>query len=124
MLFRSNAADASTKRRLPDVQAFAFDDGFVATAPVGRFRANGFGLHDMTGNAFEWCLDRYSPDFYAQSRARDPNPAHTGGVGFAVLRGGGWRSGPQSFRSADRSRGDPEASDPATGFRVARMAGK
>ena len=42
------------------------------TTPVGTYPANGYGLYDMTGNAFEWCLDEYNSDFYTRSPHQNP----------------------------------------------------
>jgi formylglycine-generating enzyme required for sulfatase activity len=76
---------------------------------VGAYSAyaNAYGLYDMHGNVFEWCLDQWDfSDNYAGLPATDP--VCTTGPN-RVLRGGYWISNAQSCRSAYRG-----ASDPAT----------
>ena len=42
------------------------------TTAVGKYPANGYGLYDMSGNVWEWCLDEYNSGFYGISPARNP----------------------------------------------------
>jgi serine/threonine protein kinase len=81
--------------------------------PVATKAPNAWGLYDMHGNAFEWCVDGYAP--YPEGRAVDP--AWNGFAIHRVLRGGSVMSGLAFCRSAARTPRDPEASHGA-GIRV------
>ena len=51
------------------------EDGYRTTAPVGSFPPNGYGLYDMSGNAWEWCSDWYRADYFRNSpREYPPGP--------------------------------------------------
>ena len=83
--------------------------GEEGTAPVGSFEANGYGLHDMAGNAWEWCQDYYEWDYYSKSPVN--NPRGPGKGQDQVLRGGCWYSGANDLRVAYRGRNHPLPSD-------------
>jgi len=70
-------------------------------APVGRLRANAFGLHDVHGNVWEMCLDAFNEDFYEKVDAWSPLDDPTGAELF-VARGGIFDSSPEVARSAYR----------------------
>lgn len=99
--------------------SFSCDDGYVHTAPVGRYRANAYGLHDMLGNAAEWTADCWNGSY---RDAPTDGRAWTGGDCFLrAVRGGGWDEGPPSLRSAYRVGSPVVIRVYARGFRVARQ---
>ena len=89
------------------------------TAPVGSYPANGFGLHDMAGNVWEWCLDWFTTGYYASSPSRDPQgPSEKGRL--RGLRGGSWFVSPVDQRSSVRYGIRPGVWVHYIGFRCAR----
>jgi formylglycine-generating enzyme required for sulfatase activity len=75
-----------------------FDDGAVATANVGSYRPNAWGLYDMHGNACEWTRTTYKPYPYKTNDGRD----YPDNAGRKVVRGGSWYDHPKRCRSAFR----------------------
>ena len=88
------------------------------TAPVGSFKANGFGLHDMHGNVLEWVEDCYNESYAGASS--DGRAWESGHCGVRVLRGGSWYYVPRDLRAASRVRGVTGVRNYYFGFRVAR----
>jgi hypothetical protein len=75
-----------------------FDDGAVATANVGSYQSNIWGLHDMHGNTCEWTRTTYKPYPYGTDDGRD----RLAEPGRKVVRGGSWCDRPKWCRSAFR----------------------
>ncbi len=94
------------------------DDGFERTAPVGTFAANGFGLHDALGNAWEWTQDCHNLKY--EGAPSDGSAWESGDCTVRVMRGGGYTNDPKDLRSAGRVGNRPDLRAPIVGFRVAR----
>jgi len=93
--------------------ATELEDGYTVTAPVGRYKPNAFGLHDMLGNVYEWCADgkrAYSADAVSDPRGPDSDPR--------ALRGGSWGSQPRFARCANRYQRASTHKGNIYGFRV------
>jgi formylglycine-generating enzyme len=86
-------------------------DGFYGLAPVDAFMPNGFGLHNMAGNAWEWCSDWFS------------NPRGAASGTHRVMRGGSYLCHPSycwRYRTAARSASTPDTATGHVGFRCVR----
>ena len=106
------------------------------TIPVGRYPANGYGLYDMAGNVWEWCLDAYEVDFYANSPHKNPLAGVSDNIvsnlqelttdftknleTLRIIRGGSCYSNPESARVTSRTAQEPNESLGGIGFRCVK----
>ena len=97
------------------------NDKAAKSAPVARYPANGFRLHDMLGNVWEWTADCWHDSFAGAPNDGSAWMAADGeDCSLVVVRGGGWDSSPDFVRSAVRLGQPPDAARSARGFRLAR----
>ena len=88
------------------------------TAPVGSFKANAFGLHEMLGNVWQWVEDCYTNHFVGAPT--DEQAWMTEECSLRVRRGGGWNYNPRILRAANRGADSPLNRSAFVGFRIAR----
>ncbi|MFN7871808.1 MAG: formylglycine-generating enzyme family protein [Cyanobacteriota bacterium] len=94
------------------------------TTPVGMFPANAWGLYDMHGNVWEWCLDQWHGNYNGAPTDGSAWVEHADGEKnkepeeIRLLHGGSWGSIPRFCRSACRDNGPPDGPGGNIGFRV------
>ena len=113
-----NVPDQSLNAVSPELVTTACSDGFADMAPVGQFKPNAFGLHDITGNVWEWQADCYERSY--ANVPTDGTALRKDGCEVFSVRGGSWSYDLPSLRSADRSDDPPDVLFDGIGLRVAR----
>jgi formylglycine-generating enzyme required for sulfatase activity len=95
-----NPFPAAVEDKLLSEHAWWGDNANHQTHPVAQKLTNPWGLYDLYGNVSEWCQDWYAEDYYTKSPTDDPTGPDAGGH---TKRGGSFRDGSQTCRSASRS---------------------
>jgi sulfatase modifying factor 1 len=101
----------------------AMSDGYLGTAPVDAFPPNAFGLHNMTGNVWEWTADWFSTTWHVDTPRECPGGPPVGNR--KALRGGSYlchASYCRRYRVSARMGNTPDSSAGNIGFRCARDA--
>ena len=117
----ANVADQTAKSILAGTKAWTVapcSDGYAHTAPVGSFAANGFGLHDMLGNALQWTGDCSHDDY--KGAPSDGSAWTSGDCRIRPTRGGSWYNFPKNLRAAARIWANANYRLNYVGFRLAR----
>ena len=96
----------------------ACDDGFHRTSPGGTYEANGYGLHDVLGNVWEWTQNCKSENY--EGSPFDGSAWERDGCERRVIRGGSWSDTFDLIRSGNRGWGNTGYHSHNIGFRVAR----
>jgi sulfatase modifying factor 1 len=111
---RANYADRNTEYPWRD---FRYSTGYQYTSPVGSYPANGYGLYDMAGNIWEWCIDWF---FLYSDTVRSEESLKDGWGGSKVCRGGCYHSSAFDLRAARRRQVTGGGAQMSVGFRCVR----
>jgi sulfatase modifying factor 1 len=114
-----NDAFRRTRGGSAQIPSMPWDDGSFVHAPVGSYRPNAFGFHDLLGNVWEWCLDRHDPGFFAASPFQDP-VSDDPSARNRIFRGGSFYDEAIDARCSDRDSNEPEGTYDDVGIRPAR----
>ena len=115
-----NVADREMSRSYSGRSTHDCTDKYVETAPVGKYRPNAFGIHDMLGNVWEWVGDCYNPNTYASSSGRVTLVGAMTSSCDRIIRGGSWGSGPGEVRPGNRDPFHASGRANDVGIRVVR----
>ena len=96
----------------------ACDDGYHRTSPAGSYEENGYGLHDVLGNVWEWTQDCESEDY--EGVPSDGSSWEREACDRRVIRGGSWSDTSDVLRSGNRGWANTDHRDYTLGVRVAR----
>jgi formylglycine-generating enzyme required for sulfatase activity len=111
------------------------EDGHAGIAPVGSYPPNAFGLYDLSGNVWEWCVDWFQPGFEVGREGKRRNPGgpifsvdvHGNNEMMRVLRGGSYLCADSycaRYRAGGRQPGERSTAQVHTGFRCALSPAK
>ena len=100
---------------LPGIGTF-IENSYGYCHLVGRYAPNELGIHDMSGNVWEWCFDKYSENYY--QRIPRSNPINNSGTNIRSNRGGSWSSDAIYCRVTNRNFLRERESNPYLGFRL------